>query len=569
MKKIVSLFIALLLCVSVFSVSAVAFAADSDADPNLVGAWIEKDSTTDDGSRIKVTEKDFSGTIKYKETNDDTTTTRSVSVSGKYSFVSGVFTPTYDSETVTLEVTYDATNKTLTFKDTKTNEDESESSTPETLYEKVFTRHEITYSSNEFSALDEVKKVEKAQGAREDFQFNYAWLADEEKVEKVFGGISYVLKYGNWTASIENDKLNLAWSNKSELNVTKNATLEKKDTSDSDNKFVGTWEGTLCGKSISLEFSTTKKVAVKRAGLSLGSVDYTIEDDGSVKFTTGTETQNFAVADGSDKVYVQYATPTIDYKDFANWNTVEIGTDINIIGTTSSTSRIGWWLFRFVVKDSAGTVLTDNSGTEVRSDRIDIRFYDNTPPAYRDNNGLTSDMISMRDNGLTVDETYTIKYNLRYIDNGTVEANYKVYKWDTKTNDWTTEPILVKGGEVAEGYEDSITAAGVITPHKEDVLPDKKPVYKIVYSLKDDQGYESDTTTLELFVKEAEEQAPVSSTDVWKIILYVIAGLAAVGIIVVLFIKPKKPETEDVRSSNVDGESKADKKSDNSDKRDE
>lgn len=570
MKKIVSLLIALVLCVSLFSVSAVAFAADGDATPNLVGAWAEKESSTDDGSRIKFTEKDFSGTIKYKETVDETTTTRSASVSGKYTFESGTIKVTADSDTATFEVSYNATDNTLTFKDTKAGENESDPRV--TLYEKVFTRREIAFVSDEFSNLEEVKTVEKVQGASEHFQFDYAWLADEAKVEKIFTGISYVLKFGDWKATIgADDKMNVTWSNKEDLNVTKTATLERKDSSDSDNKFVGTWEGTLSGKPVKLVFDSTKKVAVTRNGLSLGSVTYEIKDE-TAEFRTGDTNKNFAVADGSDKVYVQYATPTVDYKDFASWNTVEIGTDINVIGTTSSTSRIGWWVFRFVAKDSNGTVLTDNTGTEVRSDRIDVYFGDASAPAYRDNNGLTSDMISMRDNGLTVDETYTIKTNLRYIDNGSVTVNYKVYKWDTKTNDWTAEPILVKGEKVAEGYEDYITAAGVITPHKEDVLADKKPAYKIVYSLIDDQLYESDTTTLELFVKNAEEKVPASSTDVWKIILYVIAGLSAVGIIVVLCIKPKKPETEDARSANTDvnaSEPKADKKADKNDKRDE
>ncbi|MCM1289760.1 MAG: hypothetical protein NC132_05640 [Corallococcus sp.] len=565
MKKIVSLLIALVLCVSVFSVSAVAFAADGSA-PNLVGAWAENDAANDDGSRIKVTEKEFSGTIKYKETTGESTTTRTANVSGKYSFVSGVFTPTFDKDDVTLEVTYDSAANTLTFKDTTAGENEGDPRVE--LYTKTFARREIAYVDSTFAELDEVKNVDKVQGASETFQFDYDWLADEAKVESIFKGISYTLKFGNWKASLASDtELSVEWE---QNGITKTATLNKTESSDSDNKFVGTWEGTLADKSVKLVFDTTKKVAVTRNGLSLGSVNYEKGDDNVATFTTGDTAKRFAVAEGSDKVYVQYATPTVDYKDFASWNTVEIGTDINVIGTTSSTSRIGWWVFRFVVKDSNGTVLTDNAGTEVRSDRIDIWFGDASAPAYRDNNGLTSDMISTRDNGLTVDANYTIKTNLRYIDNGSVTVNYKVYKWDTKTNDWTKDPILVKGEEVAEGYENCITSAGVITPLASDVLADNKPVYRIVYSLVDDQLYESDTTTLDLFVKNAEDKT-VSSTDVWKIILYVIAGLSAVGIVVVLCIKPKKPETEDARSVNAEtanNETKSGKNADTTDNND-
>ena len=600
MKKLVSLLLVLVLCVSLFAVTTVAFAAsDSAAKEDLVGAWAEKN-----GSRIKFTEKEFSGTIKYEEapkvsegdgeegegegeSEPAKPTIASVSVSGKYTYdrATGKITIKSDDDDEkkpTLEITYNSTSKKLTFIDyTEVKSDEGEKGedepagaaeeepTLEKLYEVELTRRTIAYDKDpvvKFETLDEVTSVEKVQGATDSFKFNYAWLLDETKVEKIFGGISYVLTYGKWTAEITADgKLDISWDNtitvdkdeETKIGSVTIATLERDSTDDGDS-IVGTWTGELNGKSIEMVFNSSK-VTVKRAGMSLGSaVEYTTEE-GKTTFTTGKEDKPYAVASESDKIYLQYATPSIDYKDFDSWNSVEIGSPVNVIGTTSSTSRIGWWVFRFVVRDSNNTVLTDTIGEEVRSSRIDIWFGDSSAPTYRDNGGLTSDMISARDNGLTVDSDYTIKTNLRYIDNGSVTVNYRVEK--LVKGEWTT--ILVKGQDVVEGYEDYIKASGVIKPKQQDVMvgSDNKPiyVYRIIYSLIDDQGYESDTTILELYVKEPSGTS-ISGATAWQIVLYVIAGLSAVGIIVVLCVKPKQPQTEDARKAhlNKDASSKTD-----------
>ena len=599
MKKLVSLLLALVVCVSLFSATAVAFAADDTishskdaAKKDLVGAWYD-----DNGSRIKVKDKEFDGTLQYREDpKDDSSTLKKLSVDGKYAYSSdGQFKQKLDEDKDDKDEskttwTVDFVSKQLIFtvtvkveksdqSDDQTDEPQEPEEPKEPEYEeKVYTikllRHTITCNQDEFGKLNEVTTdptVNVVQGARKDFQFNYAWLLNESLVETIFPGISYTLRFGDWTAEIGDDGLmNITWTLHGGTEYTAKLKKETKEESEPEGAaegettaadFVGTWKSEdLAGKSVELVFTSTH-VTVERNNRSLGRVTYTVED-GAAKFTTGDSAKPYAVADESDKILVQYATPTIDYKDFASWNTVEIGTDINVIGTTSSTSRLGWWVFRFVVRDSNGTVLTNDQGEEIRSERIDIYFSDTSEPEYRDNDGLTSDMISSRDNGLTVGSTYTIKTNLRYIDNGTVTVNYTVYKLNTKTNKWV--PILVKGEEVAEGYEDCITAAGVITPKESDILKGNKPIYRIVYTLTDDQLYTSAPTTLELFVKAAEEETTISGTEVWKIILYVIAGLSAVGIVVVLCIKPKQPQTEDARVAGIDatGESKSDRKSD-------
>ena len=575
MKKLVSLLLALVFCVSLFAFTAVAFAADETDKPtpksDLVGSW-----TDDNNSRVKFTEKDFSGNIYGDGISG------SLSVSGKYTYVNGEFVAT-PKDGSNWEVKFDKDAGTISFIEKAADDDGDavepeepaepgdgeEEEEPKQLFNVVLKRHTVTYEKTKYDELTNLTGIDKVQAATENFRLDYEWLKDESFVRQLFPGINYILKFGDWTAEVDSsneNKLNVTWTIDSDHEYT--AILDKKaadgdDTTTPDNKYVGTWTAdNLSGKPVEMVFTATH-VTIKRDGFTVtdtNGTSYTLDADNKATFTTGSTAKPYETASYSDKIVVQYATPTVDYKDYASWNTVDVDTAINIIGTTSSTSRLGWWVFQFAARDSAGTVLTDNKGNEMRTTRIDVWFYDGTAPQYRDNNGLTSDMISVRDNGLTAGETYTIKTNLRYIDNGNVTVNYTVYKWDVKNNKWVS--ILVKGESVAEGYEDYITAAGVITPKESDILKDNKPMYKIVYTLTDDQLYESDPTELLLFVKKADSDG-ANSTLVWQIILYVIAGLSAVGIVVVLLIKPKQPQTEDARIGKSNSQASGNVQADN------
>ena len=169
---------------------------------------------------------------------------------------------------------------------------------------------------------------------------------------------------------------------------------------------------------------------------------------------------------------------------------------------------------------------------------------------------LSDSLKNKQEEGLTVGVNYTVSTSLTIEDCSSTTTTYVVYKQVGSDNGGDSDGWLQiydsATREVAEGYENNISTGGVITPLESDVTGEY--VYKIVYTVKDAYNFESVTDadkpaafkpTLLLKVKpaEAEEKSPV---DVWKIILYVIAGLSAVGIVVLLFVKPKQA-TDDGR----------------------
>lgn len=251
--------------------------------------------------------------------------------------------------------------------------------------------------------------------------------------------------------------------------------------------------------------------------------------------------EEFAVTSESDQVFVEYCTPSKDYKD--KWSCTKLTTKINV-------NAIGWWGFRYVLKNSNGTTSTsdDNAVNDLaRTSTIYVYFSDESAPVI---SKLHSDMETAMKDGITVGKTYTIKTNLSISDTSTTTTTYVVYK---KVNGaWTDEPIYDSTTKVvAEGFEEGISTAGVITMLASDVLKDNEPIYKIVYTVRDTLGYETVVSAeqeLTLFAKVEEKQA-LTSSQIWQIVLYVVAGLSLVGIVVVLLIKPKDAATDVVDSS--------------------
>lgn len=242
------------------------------------------------------------------------------------------------------------------------------------------------------------------------------------------------------------------------------------------------------------------------------------------------DVDEYAVADGSDKIYVEYCVPSRDYKE--DWSQANVGSNINV---TSS----GWWAFRYVAK-SGTTVLA-------RTSRIDVYFGDENVPIIND---LSSDMTKVQADGIKVGNTYTIKTNLSIKDDSSTTVSYVVFK---KVNgSWTSEPIYdSKTKEVVEGYEDDISTSGTITMHDYDVLGDKEPVYKITYTVTDSLGYVSNTKDMLIFAV-AEEKEALTSTQIWTIVLFSIAILSLIGIVVVIFIKPKEAVAQRVAAPKKD-----------------
>lgn len=261
------------------------------------------------------------------------------------------------------------------------------------------------------------------------------------------------------------------------------------------------------------------------------NIDYKLKTD-------NTSSNEYAVETGKDKIYWEYCSPSKEYKD--KWVRSELRSTISAAST-------GWWAFRYVVTDSEGSTITSDEAEKhvlFRTPTFFIYFADESKPEIT---ALHADMTKAMQDGIKVGSTYSIKTNLSISDNSSsTTTTYKVYK---KVNGvWDMDDPIYDSvtREVKEGYEDCISTSGVITMLASDVLPNKEPVYKIIYTVTDAVGYS--VTTLgdkELTLFAVAEQKKLTTAEIWQIVLYVIAGLSAIGIVVVLCIKPKEkaPET--------------------------
>ena len=178
-------------------------------------------------------------------------------------------------------------------------------------------------------------------------------------------------------------------------------------------------------------------------------------------------------------------------------------------------------------------------------------------------------MVKKHEEGLTSGVTYTVSTSLSYPDDSNSSSKTVTYVIQKKVNgEWVTIYDSVKR-EVTKGYESYVSTSGVITPADEDIRADKTAVYQVVYSVVDSYGFhgvaDSESTVehnpkLELFVKAPESKGgKTSAVLIWKIILYVIAGLSAVGIVVLLCIKPKqKTETPRAEAKSADKDDQTD-----------
>ena len=327
------------------------------------------------------------------------------------------------------------------------------------------------------------------------------------------------------------------------------------------------------------------------------------DDDSEAKATAENESTTIPEVYANDIIYVLYTTaPANKTKD---WDRCKI-TD-----TFSITTR-ALWAFRFAVADGIKSsedghsfdwdndilaTTFDNVQEEIDKREksgqdfddefeaklleIDFTLFfqadDTTHPEVE----LSESMKTKMNDGLTVDTSYTIPTSLDTKDPSSKTVTYKVYK-KVGTAVEGADPegwILIydsKTSKVTEGYEDYISTSGsvAITPREEDVTGDY--IYMIVYSVVDDNGYfgvQKDAKELEEYhptmklkvYQKVVEPGKRNPVDAWKIVLYVIAGLAAVGIVVLLCIKPKQGTATDSRYSasaneSAEGETEQDEK---------
>ncbi|MCH5152552.1 MAG: hypothetical protein J1F68_01135 [Clostridiales bacterium] len=256
-----------------------------------------------------------------------------------------------------------------------------------------------------------------------------------------------------------------------------------------------------------------------------------------------------------------------------------------LVTSNFSVTTKGWWNFRFAVAD--GIKLSEKDHVFDWDEDILVTTYQNVQDAIDKGDKKESELLGMdytlrcyakdtthpqvklsttmeekQKDGLTVGTTYSISTALTIEEAGSsTHVTYEVFKkvgTDVEGADKDGWLLIYASttGEVTEGYEKYISTSGVITPREEDITGDY--VYKIVYSVVDDFGYfgvdeKADSLEeykpkllLKVYAEVVEPGAP-SATEIWKIVLYVVAGLSAVGIVVLLCIKPKQAEAQDAR----------------------
>ena len=292
----------------------------------------------------------------------------------------------------------------------------------------------------------------------------------------------------------------------------------------------------------------------------------------------------------NDIICLEYCSPSDDPKN-ENWTRVKADSVISLNAT-------GFWMFRLVVVDGEKNDITDDDSVltpynseefiseRLREDGVNgeevyhweeftlTRYaVDTTKPEI----ALSSSMKTKMEDGLTVGTTYSISTSLTITDSSNTTVTYKVYRQEAAGgagkgdgDSWKLIYDSTATTKVVEGYENYISSSGTINPQSEDVTTAGNYRYKVVYSVKDANGYfgvaESEEAengtkdesgefhpTLYLGVKLNEQGVKSKQRmEIWKIILFVIAGLSAVGIVVLLFIKPKQAVVGDSRVSAVD-----------------
>ncbi len=222
-------------------------------------------------------------------------------------------------------------------------------------------------------------------------------------------------------------------------------------------------------------------------------------------------------------------------------------------------NKVGTWYYRFIVeywhneKNSSDEIETKTE-TIGKTDLLSVEVYDNAAPVITERSlSSTSSYKEITIGATETSHSFTVPSYSTYFSatddaNSSISATYVVYK--NVNGNWT-KIYDSKTSTVTEGYEKVISTSGVITATESDVAD--TATYRISYDISDAYGFHavnSDDETYgfhyDLLVKKSssEDNEKTSTVSVWKIILYVIAGLSAVGIVVVIFIKPKKVEQE-------------------------
>ncbi len=285
------------------------------------------------------------------------------------------------------------------------------------------------------------------------------------------------------------------------------------------------------------------------------------------------EADNEGLEEGADKIYdkdAEYDTIYVEYCKPGESPARDEWSSCKITSTFSLETE-GYWSFRFVIKDHNGTE------TLATSDYFTRYAKDTKHPIIE----LSTSMKNKVDSGLVAGEGYTPSTSLDVTDNNSssVKVTYVISKlvrkgstvniYDKATEKYTStkldeDKFVViydsSNSWVHKDYTEFVSSSGKITPSKSEITTEK--IYKITYSAIDSNGYfgisgepeegqeyvEAHPEMLLSVVAPKDSDDGTNSVQVWKIVLYVIAGLSAVGIVVLLCIKPKQA-TDTVRTA--------------------
>lgn len=232
----------------------------------------------------------------------------------------------------------------------------------------------------------------------------------------------------------------------------------------------------------------------------------------------------------NDIVRLEYCTGNTKYDD--NWQKDVTNLKVGKGGTSFELTLSGRVAFRYSVSYKATSDATEE--TKVYTDVFVLYIVDRKAPVVEMGTTLTDKVAT----GLTVGSAYTVSTSsssIKVTDLSTTTTTYVINK---RINGAYVQVYSSVDG-LSEDYEGTDIASGTITPTADDVLTEA--TYQIIYTVTDAYGYVSAPLVAEFKVNakasDVEEQAKV---DVLKIVLYIIAGLSAAGIVVLLVIKPKQ-----------------------------
>lgn len=220
------------------------------------------------------------------------------------------------------------------------------------------------------------------------------------------------------------------------------------------------------------------------------------------------------------EIRIEYCAPG-DYYDDKEWS----GTTTNELSVTTT----GYWYFRFYVTDAAGNEAVFENGDNASYYQFGRYVIDTDAPEVE----FTSSQLAVQTSGIAAGSSYTIPTPTVTDSTSTTTTVYNVMK---KVNgEW----VKIYDGEtktVTEGYEDFFKS-GVLYPAASEVSKaDDDYIYRVTYTVTDTYGHK---TVKDLNILTTSPDLGDNTNDVWTIVLICIACAAAVGIIVLLFVKPK------------------------------